>query len=229
MNNRHVALFDIDETLYKGPSLIHFANYLKTTDDISENQLQNILLDIKNYKSGKTDYLSTVKIILEHFTLSIKGKTESEVNHLADKFASISEVNFYDFTKILFSKLSETHDIVFVSSVPVFLSRAFAETLFNDYVKGTYGSILEIINNKYTGNITKQLNKQDVTKNLVKEYGKKHSLAFGDSVDDINMFKFVEYPICVNPKKDLESIAKDNSWVIVNQDNVLPIVLEHLN
>lgn len=229
MNNKYVALFDIDETLYKGPSLIHFAEYLKTTDDISDAHLHNILIDTKNYKSGKIDYLNTVKKILEHFAISIQGKTVSEIDYLANQFAKTSETNFYDFTKILFSKLSETHNIVLVSSTPIFLSRSFANSLFPGYVNKTYGSELEIINNEYTGKVTKQLKKQGVTEDLIKEYGKKHSLAFGDSVDDINMFKFVEYPICVNPKKDLESIAKENSWRIVTQDNLLPVVSEYLN
>lgn len=228
MSNKNIALFDIDETLYKGPSLIHFAEYLEGTGNISNKHLQDILLNIKNYKAGKIDYLNTVKIILEHFALSINGKTDSEINYLSNQFTKISETNFYDFTKVLFSKLSVTHDIVLVSSIPSFLARSFANILFSEFVKETYGSELEIIKNTYTGKIAKLLDKQDVSLNLVNKYGKKHSFAFGDSVDDINMFNFVEYPICVNPKKDLESIAKDNAWVIVNQDSILPIVLERL-
>ena len=53
MSNKNIALFDIDETLYKGPSLIHFAEYLQGTDNISNKHLQDIRIDIKNYKTGK--------------------------------------------------------------------------------------------------------------------------------------------------------------------------------
>lgn len=48
----------------------------------------------------------------------------------------------------------------------------------------------------------------------IKEYTCEDSYYYADSIDDLPVLQSVGHPVCVNPDKRLEKIARKNNWVI---------------
>jgi len=228
MKKNKLALFDIDDTLYKGPSTFHFAKHLSDKRFISQNDFGIIKNDVDKYIAGEIDYVHTVKNILKHFAESLIDKSESDAGNFANDFFEKRNNVFFNHTTQLFNLLQGTYDIYLVTSAPLFIAQAVMK-FFNKNIKNAYGTIYESINGKFTGNVKYQMNKEITTLKLLKEYDTSGSLAFGDSADDIKMFKHVKYPVCFNPKDNLKDYAQKQSWEIVTENTIIPKVKDFLN
>ena len=225
MKDKRLALFDIDDTLYKGPSTFHFSNFLSDHKIISQESANIIQSGIGKFLRGEVNYTTTVTNLLSNFAASLKEQPEKSINNLAKSFFNENVDKFNSFTTSLFKLLSETHDIYLVTSAPSFIAKSVM-SCFSYYVKNAYSTTYETINGKFTGNILNQIDKEKVTLGLIDIYGMPASLAFGDSIEDIKMFNHVQNPVCFNPKDDLKDYAIRKSWKIVTSENILTTVRE---
>lgn len=220
MQKKKLALFDIDDTLYKGPSTFHFAKYLVEKNVIEVDVLHVIKTDIEIYRAGIIDYSNIITNILKHFAESLTGKHEKEIYTLANKFFSEDDNYYYDFTKSLLEVLHTEYDLYLVSSAPFFIAQAIMD-FFDCYIKGCYGTEYAVKDHVFLGDIATQMDKENITKELLTLYGFSDSFAFGDSIDDIKMLKHVQNPICFNPKEDMKEHAQQQSWKIATEENIV--------
>jgi HAD superfamily hydrolase (TIGR01490 family) len=81
-------------------------------------------------------------------------------------------------------------------------------------------SELEVVNQQYTGRpIGKFCFKDEKLKRMNQylidnNYAFENSYYYADSIDDLPVLQSVGYPVCVNPDRRLEKIARAQNWVI---------------
>jgi len=81
-------------------------------------------------------------------------------------------------------------------------------------------SELEVVNQYYTGRpVGKYCLKEEKVHRMnlylqSNNYTREDSYYYGDSIDDLPVLKSVGHPVCINPDKNLEKIAREKDWVI---------------
>ena len=202
------AFFDIDGTLYREGMITAIFKKLIKSDIISQERWYNELKErydrwdkrIGNYD----DYL--VKMA-EIYIEAVKGLHESQVDFIAKKVIEQKGDRVYTFTRdrIQWHK-SQGHKVVTVSGSPQELVRNMSIKFgFDDYV----GSIYEVDDEaRYTGKVYPMWdseNKRKAIIGLVEKYDidLTASYAYGDTAGDFKMFKYVGYPVAMNPTREL--------------------------
>lgn len=109
------------------------------------------------------------------------------------------------------------HETVLASASSEPMVRPIAKHLGMDYYLGT---VIEVKNNKFTGNVEKFLyadEKANSARKLADEKGwdLENSYAYSDSITDLPLLELVGNPVVVNPDKELEKIAKNKEWKII--------------
>jgi HAD superfamily hydrolase (TIGR01490 family) len=85
-------------------------------------------------------------------------------------------------------------------------------------------SELEVVNQQYTGRPIGRFCFRDEKLNRMNQYLQNNNYAiedsyyYADSIDDLPVLKLVGHPVCVNPDKNLEKIARELKWVIHTWD-----------
>jgi HAD superfamily hydrolase (TIGR01490 family) len=85
-------------------------------------------------------------------------------------------------------------------------------------------SELEVVNQEYTGQPIGKFCFRDEKLDRLKQYLHDNNYAYedsyyyADSIDDLTVLQSVGHPICVNPDKSLEKIARERNWVIHTWD-----------
>jgi HAD superfamily hydrolase (TIGR01490 family) len=85
-------------------------------------------------------------------------------------------------------------------------------------------SEMEVVNQQYTGRPLGRFCFRDEKLNRLNQYLHTHnytlegSYYYADSIDDMPVLHAVGHPVCVNPDKNLEKIARENNWVIFSWD-----------
>ena len=59
---------------------------------------------------------------------------------------------------------------------------------------------------------------------MISKYGKKGSIAVGDSENDADMLNKVDFPVVIEPNSYLKDIAREKGWQIVNRDTIADII-----
>ena len=86
-------------------------------------------------------------------------------------------------------------------------------------------SELEIVNQQYTGRPIGRFCFRDEKLHRMNQYLHTHNYAredsyyYADSIDDLPVLQAVGHPVCVNPDKSLEKIARVNHWIIQPWNN----------
>ena len=81
-------------------------------------------------------------------------------------------------------------------------------------------SELEVVNQQYTGRPIGKFCFKDEKFNRMNQYLHHHnytcedSYYYADSIVDLPVLQSVGHPVCVNPDKSLEKIAREHNWVI---------------
>lgn len=223
MNQRKLALFDIDKTIYNGYILFPLAEYFLERNIIRKETIDCLYQDLALYHSQEVDYETTIENFNLHFAHGLKNHSPKVILSATATLLRTREArNFYAFAQPLFRMLQETYDIYFVTGELQFVGKAVA-----DYfpVKGYLSSEMEITNSVYTGNIKKSLTKREGKSNaieaLFKTYLPTNSMAFGDSEGDIEMLARVDHAFCINATEGLLRAASARHWNTVTPDSVI--------
>ena len=220
---RYIALFDIDNTLYPGHVVTDFPKYLVEKGIVDKQIIEQQNADYEKYLHKTIGYEDLAQLWLNRMAISLRGiRLDLIYNHIDRFFNSDNLDYFFNVSRKL---KSQKYDIYLISAEPQFVS----QSLINKFqLKGELSTIFEIKNGVFSGKTIRLLSnraaKQEVLSDLIKKYTHKRSLAFGDSIVDLEMLMLVETAICINPSKELKEIARDRKWKSITRENLYKFV-----
>ena len=204
-----IAVFDFDGVLWSGEaSGSLFYDFLEHDGIVGKKP--------KHYKKISKLYqenpLKAIKVYSDMYALALRDVSVRVIRDAAKEFmySYVSDnVNIFMLGEFLGLK-NKGYTTAIISATLQELLDAFP---FEFDAK--IGSLLENENGYYTGNIIRSFElpgrKKEELLKLFPELPTQGSLAFGDSLHDIELFESVEKPIATNPDKFLERYAVNNN------------------
>lgn len=223
---KKLALFDIDGVIYEGHAIFDQIQNQEARGIITKGTWNKILFEVQEYKSGKKDYTKAANAMLEAYVSSLKGFGYAFFLDDVTHFFLKNKKNFLAYFQKLIPKINSDHDIYLVTTNFQFTCEA-TEKVFG-LEANHLCSVAEVREGKLTGKVELSLagNKGRVAE-LIEKYGRKGSIAVGDSENDADMLDLVELPLVMEPNEKLAEIAKTKGWRVVNRDTIAGIITSH--
>ena len=209
------AVFDVDGTLLEMAIPTDFIEWLVKRKKFPKKVLNEIQTTIRHHGSGKISWSERGNYILNAWAEGFKGKNKKEIEEQAKEFMK-------EYDKIFPGSIEVMNYLKNKDYYLIAISRSFEEILEELKTKLPFdlviGTKFEVKKGVYTGNLLNQMwgheTKKEILLDLIKEKNldTKKSFAFGDSDQDSFMMQEVEFPVCVQPDKELKKIAEKNNW-----------------
>ena len=203
---RKYALFDFDDTLIRGDSVVKMCLFAFRRGLIAPWELVKITGLSVLYLCGLTTAQKSKEAAM-HF---LSGKSETEVEKLAEEFCEkvLLPRLYQDGVKELKAKAESGCEVWLISASPAFYLQPLMKHL---PITGVIGTRMHVLNGMYTGQMAGE-NCRGVEKPLrlaevlasrgdMLDYGQ--SCAYGDSAGDAPMLALCANKVAVNPKKKL--------------------------
>ncbi|WP_299729589.1 HAD family hydrolase [uncultured Endozoicomonas sp.] len=214
-----LAIFDLDNTLIAGDSDALWGDFIAT----------NGLVDSEIYREGNNyfyeQYQQGQLDIHKYLAFCLKPLTQMNLDELAiwhDRFMEqvINPIMLAK-GKAQIEKHREQGDfLMIITATNRFITEPIVRQLNVDEMLAID---LEIKDNRYTGNIVGTPTFQDGKVIRLQQWLHKHpehsmagSYFYSDSKNDLPLLKQVDHPIAVNPDPELESIARDQDWAVMD-------------
>lgn len=218
MSEKIIYWFDMDHTLINNDCDVSW-KYFVVQEGLAEKAETEALADkfYADYCAGVLDSAEFTRFQLREFV----GRTVEEMDFLAQKHfdTMVREKIYSDAENLIRKLLAAGEDCAVLTSTNSVIARPVA-----DYfgIKELFGAELEIVDNKYTGNISGQYPVGPGKPIILEDYCRKNNLDpanfayFGDSINDRFVLKKVGHPHAVNPCEELKKLALENSWPILD-------------
>ena len=220
----NIALFDIDDTLYKGGIIYPLMESEVKADLLDKELLIEAYVNRSLYQKGKLQYEEFSRKGVMIWAKGLKDKSYDEIVQHTKEFIKIDQQNFYSFTKPLLNLLEKSYDRIIITNEPQFVAEQVRTLL---HFTNCVSTMFEVRSSRFTGKVSRfnstQIDKKKSLQEVFAKYSHNRSFAFGDSIGDVGMFEEVEYPICVNASEKLQKIALKSNWRLVNPNNILEI------
>lgn len=231
MDQRKIALFDIDRTIYDGYLIFPLAEYSSEKGLVGKDVVDALYQDLRLYRSGQVDYETTVENLNIHWAAGLRNRSPDSVLNLTETFLKTEGAgSFFPFAQPLMDLLRNTHDIYFVTGEMQCVGKAVAEYFS---VHGFISSEMEVADGVFTGSMGRSLakkgGKKDAIESLMNAYPHESSLAFGDSDGDIELLSRVAHAFCINATETLKKVAASKGWHRVTPLSILEVVKAVLN
>lgn len=210
-----VAFVDIDGTLIKGQTQIHFLSYLFWKKEVSTSDILKVIFWYLGYKLfGRKINESLAANIYEKL---VGGKSREKVSNLINDYFERMKYYIYPGARSFIEEIrSEGFSIVLLTSTPCPIAEKFKEYFSADE---TICTKLEINDEIFTGKILGRVNQGATKSERVSDYIKKinprKTLAASDHITDLPVFEIVDRKIVINPDRRLLNFAKQKKWEII--------------
>lgn len=206
------AFFDLDETIYRGKSLLEFALSVGLLDSLSS------LTNLTHNSSSKP---SRIEANREYYRLW-KGRDTHSMNKLGAQWASSRIDGQNPFNEHVVNRLMDHKQkgckIIVVTGSPESIIRP----LLRDFpVDNFLFPLQEVKNCIYTGGLIDQCI-GSFKAERIKQYASAHqinlnkSFAYGDDLTDVPMLKTVGHPTVVSDKESpVAEYARNQGWEIL--------------
>jgi HAD superfamily hydrolase (TIGR01490 family) len=221
----NLAVFDIDGTIFRSSLVIELVNLLVEKKIFPKGLNKEIEEDYVAWANRQGSYNNYISRVVDVYKKYIVGVEEELVKEASREVIEYQKNKVYVFTRELIKKLqNENYYLLAISGAPEVIVSEFSKALgFDEY----YGSRYEVVNGKFTGNITNDTawTKHEILNNFVqkhKELDLKKAVGVGDSEIDVTFLELVGKPIAFNPDYILANYAKEKGWnVVVERKNVV--------
>lgn len=202
------AFFDIDGTLYREGLIAEVFKKLVKYEIIEpETWYNEVRPEYQRWDKRQGNYDNYLLKMANIYMQAVCGLHKSQVEFIANKVVNQKGDRVYTYTRDRIKWHKEKgHKVITISGSPVELVRAMAEKHgFDDY-RGAIYTIND--RNEYTGEVEPMWDsrsKKRAIEELVLKYDidLDKSYAYGDTAGDFTMFEMVNFPVCVNPTKEL--------------------------
>ena len=213
-----LAIFDLDHTLITGDSDYLWGEYM----------VENSIVDEQEYRDRNEiyyqDYQRGALDSEQYLEFALKPLTQFPIKELhawrADFVENwIKPIIAPGARELLDKHRKQNHELLIISATNLFVTEPVAQLLGVPTVLSTEP---EIIDNRYTGRYlgTPTYQKGKVTalwEWLTKTaHSMDGSYFYSDSINDLALLEQVDHPITVHPDDELEAIAEDRGWPIIN-------------
>lgn len=199
------AFFDMDGTLVNGDTNDLFFKYLLSINLVDKSFLTPMQEFHQLYYEGKL----RIEDFIAYAIKPLIGKSAEEVNEIVVPCVNeqiLKHIRKGAFEAIDFHR-KRNDTLVIVSATVDYIINPVAKALGIDFA---IAAPTEIIDNKITGNLCGIVPYQDGKRQRITEFLQEHKLtldnayAYGDSVNDIEMFKLCPHRFAINPTKELQ-------------------------
>ncbi|WP_163195638.1 HAD-IB family hydrolase [Clostridium thermarum] len=214
------AFFDIDGTLYREGLIAEiFKKLVKYEIIVPEKWYNEVRPIYQKWDKRQGNYDNYLLKMAEIYIDAVKGLHKSQINFIARKVVEQKGDRVYTFTRdrIVWHK-QQGHKVITISGSPTELVREMSlKHGFDDYCGAVY---LMNEENIYTGEVKPMWDSCSKSK-AIDYFVTKYNLdlnqcyAYGDTAGDFSMFKKVNYPICVNPTRELLKKVLDDPDICV--------------
>lgn len=215
-----LAIFDIDGTIFRSSLVVELVNGLVREGVFPKTAKKEMEGDYLAWLDRKGGYEKYIDQVVKIYIAYIKGCKLEVVKEVVRKMIDWQKDRVYRFTRDLIKKLKgDGYYLIAISGSPEFIVSKFTKYMgFNMF----FGSVLEIKNGIFTGNVISEDSSRSKEKVLAKFLENTHlaadlahSIAVGDTDGDIPLLEMVGNPIAFNPNRKLAEYAKEKGWKIV--------------
>ena len=207
-----LVLFDLDDTLLAGDTEGEWVKFMIENGMVNdESFLEKMAIFTGNYRRGRLDIFEYTNFLLGPLSgineLDLKDKVEEFSKKVVEKLSDVTTYNLL--------KSHSSDECVITSGTLSFLVKEISNELG---VQHSFGSDAEIINGSYTGKVSGHPNfseeKVRRIKNWIEDRSFESIYAYSDSIHDLALLEFSNFPTVVNPDTQLLEIAKRRHWKI---------------
>ena len=213
-----LAIFDLDHTLINGDSDYLWGEYMVEHGIVDEQAYrQRNEVFYLEYQRGTLDNDQYLKFALEPLT---RHSIEALYAWRADYVETWIKPLIAPGTPALLQKHRELgHELMIISATNLFVSEPIAQLLGVTNVLATEP---EIVDDHYTGRFlgvpTYQQGKVTALRKWLVDshHDLDGSYFYSDSLNDLALLEQVDNPIAVNPDEQLQAIARERDWKIID-------------
>jgi len=213
-----LAIFDLDNTLISGDSDHLWGQYLvdKGAVDAACFEAENNRF-FEEYNKGSLDIIAYQRFSLKPLT---KQPMETLLSWRDEFIKDFIEPIFLAQAQALINHhKNQGHTLLIITATNSFITQPIG---LKYGIENLIGTDPEIVNNRFTGEITGvpsfQEGKVIRLKNWLKEYDFNLSEAYfySDSKNDLPLLEKVGHPVAVDADPTLVQIAKERNWTIIS-------------
>lgn len=224
--NRPIAVFDVDGTIFRSSLLIQVVERLVQDNVFPESTRRAYEKQYDAWLNREGEYQEYIEAVVRAFTAHLKGVSYSVFADVAERVVEEQWKRVYRYTRDLIRSLkNRRYFLLAVSHSPKTVLDKFCPRMGFDKA---YGIIYEIgPQDLFTGRIVDEhviLNKANVIRRAVEKEGLtlKDSIGVGDTESDIPFLEMVAFQICFNPNMKLYRTARRLGWkVVVERKDVI--------
>ena len=207
-----LVLFDLDDTLLNGDTEGEWVKFMIDNEIVNdESFLERMAIFTGNYRNGRLDVLEYTNFLLG----PLSGINELDLKEKVEEFSKKVVEKLSDFTTYDLLKRHSSDECVITSGTLSFLVKEIS----NEFgVEHCFGTEAEIISGSYTGKVLGHPNfsKEKVRriKHWIGDRSFEDIFAYSDSIHDLALLEFSNFPTAVNPDMQLLKVAKERDWNI---------------
>ena len=207
-----LVLFDLDDTLLAGDTEGEWVRFMIDNGLVKdESFLEKMAIFTGNYRNGRLDIYEYSNFLLG----PISGINELDLRERVKEFSKKVVEKLSDVTTYNLLKSHSSDECVITSGTLSFLVKEISNVLG---VKHCFGTDAEILNGSYTGKVSGRPNfseeKVRRIKNWIGDRSFEGIYAYSDSIHDLALLEFSNFPTAVNPDTQLLELAKQRRWKI---------------
>jgi len=213
-----LAIFDLDHTLITGDSDYLWGEYMVENNIVNEQEFRSRNeIYYQDYQQGTLNNE-------QYLEFALKPLTQHSIEELyawrADYVENwIMPIVAPGARELLDNHRNQNHELLIISATHLFVTAPIAQLLGVPTVLSTEP---EIIDNRYTGRYLGTPTYQQGKVTALHEWLAKSvqrmdgSYFYSDSINDLALLEKVDHPITVHPDEQLEAIAEERGWPIIN-------------
>ncbi|HEU0086466.1 MAG TPA: HAD-IB family hydrolase [Pseudonocardiaceae bacterium] len=214
------AFFDVDNTMMRGASILHFARGLAarkffTTGDLASFAWQQLKFRVGGKELSPEELHSS----REQALAFVAGRPTAELVELGEEiYDELMADRIWSGTRALAQMHIDAGQRVWlVTATPVELATIIARRLG---LTGALGTVAEIVDGVYTGRLIGEPLHGRAKAHAVRALAVREGLdlrrctAYSDSANDVPMLSVVGTAVAVNPDPDLRETARARGWQI---------------
>ena len=221
IKRKPVHIFDVDLTVIKKTSALHFIKFALKEKIIKFQQISGLIIEWINYKLARPDIN-----FIEKTVKKLEGLEKSELERIADIcFEKKLKPNIYkDAARLIQNALKNNEKVIFATSSFDFIIKPL-ERHFG--IESSLACRLEYSGGKTTGNLDGFSFFAGGKKNAARAWMESNNILpqdvyfYSDSYTDIPLLEYCGNPAAVNPDRILARYAKKHGWKIMRFKNVM--------
>ena len=207
-----LVLFDLDDTLLAGDTEGEWVKFMIENGMVSdESFLEKMDIFTNNYRNGRLDIFEYSNFLLG----PLSGLNELDLKERVGEFSKKVVEKLSDLTTYNLLQSHSSDECVITSGTLSFLVNEISNELG---VEHCFGTDAEIISGSYTGKVSGNPNfsEEKVRRiiNWIEDRSFEGIYAYSDSIHDLALLEFSNFPTVVNPDTQLLEIAEQRRWKI---------------